>query len=121
MDIPEQIIIPRGRRRVDNAAVTDSSNRLTVDLNQARMPEAWRKHRFYIKPKEKRKQRERERTQEKESGRIEERERESKALCTHACLNGPDRVHECVCVSLSIPLLCFMQYCLRSQAVRGKM
>lgn len=35
-------------------AMLESSNRLVVDLNQARIPEAWRRRRFYIKPKVKR-------------------------------------------------------------------
>lgn len=55
VDIPEQLVsVHQNRRNIDHIAMLESSNRLVVDLNQARMPEAWRKHRFYIKPKERR-------------------------------------------------------------------
>lgn len=55
VDIPEQVVSTHQHRKsLEVMAMLESSNRLVVDLNQARMPEAWRRRRFYMKPKVKR-------------------------------------------------------------------
>lgn len=55
VDIPEQVFaVNQNRRSTDFMAYQECSNRLVVDINQARMPAAWKRQRFYIKPKQRR-------------------------------------------------------------------
>jgi ribosomal protein S21 len=51
-EIPKRVLV-LGRKNTmfDNMAYTEASNSLTRSLHEARMPENWRRHKFYVKPK----------------------------------------------------------------------